>query len=152
MMNAAAPQFGGTIRAARPEDCAQIAELSRQLGYPSTAQEIRNRMEGMKNSNEIAVFVAQMPDGTLAGWVGVFVSRTVEVDAHMEISGFVVGDVFRSHGIGKRLLERAEQWGREKGCKHAGVRSNVIRERAHAFYERNGYEHTKTQKSFRKNL
>ena len=32
------------------------------------------------------------------------------------------------------------------------VRSNVIRERAHQFYERTGYEHYKTQKSFRKPL
>jgi hypothetical protein len=28
----------------------------------------------------------------------------------------------------------------------------VVRERAHAFYERNGYEHYKTQKAFRKAL
>jgi hypothetical protein len=32
------------------------------------------------------------------------------------------------------------------------VRSNVIRERAHAFYERHGYIHFKTQKAFRKPL
>jgi hypothetical protein len=28
----------------------------------------------------------------------------------------------------------------------------VVRERAHAFYERHGYRHSKTQKSFRKTL
>jgi hypothetical protein len=28
----------------------------------------------------------------------------------------------------------------------------VIRERAHRFYERNGYEHYKTQKAFRKSF
>jgi hypothetical protein len=32
------------------------------------------------------------------------------------------------------------------------VRSNVIRDRAHKFYERQGYEHYKTQKAFRKPL
>jgi len=31
-------------------------------------------------------------------------------------------------------------------------RSNVVRDRAHAFYLRNGYEHYKTQKAFRKAL
>jgi GNAT superfamily N-acetyltransferase len=54
--------------------------------------------------------------------------------------------------VGLKLLERAEQWAREKGCTMVGLRSNVIRDRAHAFYERNGYEHFKTQKSFRKQL
>ena len=34
----------------------------------------------------------------------------------------------------------------------ASVRSNVMRERAHKFYERCGFEHYKTQKSFRKPL
>ena len=33
-----------------------------------------------------------------------------------------------------------------------GATEFEIRERAHAFYERQGYEHTKTQKSFRKKL
>jgi hypothetical protein len=32
------------------------------------------------------------------------------------------------------------------------VRSNVLRRRAHGFYLRNGYEHYKTQKAFRKTL
>jgi hypothetical protein len=32
------------------------------------------------------------------------------------------------------------------------VRSNVLRERAHNFYLRAGYEHYKTQKAFRKPL
>jgi GNAT superfamily N-acetyltransferase len=50
------------------------------------------------------------------------------------------------------LLGRAERWAREKGCRAIGLRSNVIRDRAHVFYERHGYKHTKTQKSFRKDL
>jgi GNAT superfamily N-acetyltransferase len=50
------------------------------------------------------------------------------------------------------LLARAERWAREKGCRAIGLRSNVIRDRAHAFYERHGYKHVKTQKSFRKDL
>ena len=49
-------------------------------------------------------------------------------------------------------MQRAEEWAREKGCATVGVRSNVIRERAHAFYERIGYKHIKTQKSFHKEL
>jgi len=37
-------------------------------------------------------------------------------------------------------------------CKGVSVRSNVLRERAHTFYVRHGYEHYKTQKAFRKPL
>ena len=64
----------------------------------------------------------------------------------------VVAEGQRSLGAGARLLAAAEEWARKRGCKGMSVRSNVIRERAHKFYERNGYEHYKTQKSFRKPL
>jgi len=42
--------------------------------------------------------------------------------------------------------------GARKSCRAIGLRSNVIRERARAFYERHGYQHFKTQKAFRKDL
>ncbi len=114
--------------------------------------EITRRMAGMEDSKEHAVFVAETEDGEIAGWMGLFVIRTVEADARVEISGLVVDERFRCHGVGERLLERAEQWARETNCSEIGLRSNVIRERAHAFYERHGYELIKTQKSFRKRL
>jgi GNAT superfamily N-acetyltransferase len=106
----------------------------------------------MKNSPEHAAFVAESSGGPIAGWVGVFVQRTVESDPSVEISGLVVDELSRSRGVGLLLLQRAEQWAREKGCATVRLRSNVIRTRAHAFYERHGYEHVKTQKAFRKAL
>jgi GNAT superfamily N-acetyltransferase len=129
-----------------------MAELAGQLGYTSASQEIARRLGGMENSPDHAVFVAETAEGAVAGWVGVFLYRCVEADARAEISGLVVDETARSLGIGRRLLGRAEEWAREKGCAAASVRSNVIRERAHAFYQRNGYKQIKTQKSFRKVL
>ena len=140
------------IRVALPKDFPQIAELAGQLGYPSTVEDIARRFAAMKNSAEHDALVAELSAGRIAGWVGVFVQRTVESDACVEISGLVVDERCRSQGVGLRLLERAEQWAREKGCPVVRLRSNVIRGCAHAFYERQGYEHVKTQKAFRKNL
>ena len=85
-------------------------------------------------------------------WIAVFVCRTVEADARAEVSGLVVDERFRSQRVGERLLAHAEEWARENGCHAIGLRSNVIRDRAHAFYERHGYAHVKTQKAFRKQL
>jgi GNAT superfamily N-acetyltransferase len=140
------------VRAARPGDFSQIAQLAGQLGYPSTTEEIARRLAAMETSSEQGVFIADSGDGRIAGWVGVFVEHTVESDACVEVSGLVVDERCRSRGVGLRLLERAEQWAREKGCRAVHLRSNVIRGRAHAFYERHGYEHVKTQKAFRKKL
>jgi GNAT superfamily N-acetyltransferase len=106
----------------------------------------------MEGRRDYAVFVAQLASGELAGWIGVFIYRCVEADWRAEISGLVVDERVRSQGIGPKLLERAEEWAHERGCAAIGLRSNVIRDRAHGFYERLGYEHYKTQKSFRKKI
>jgi GNAT superfamily N-acetyltransferase len=144
--------FAGKIRTARLPDHARIAELAGQLSYPSTPKEIARRLQGIKSSADGAVFVAELGGGEIAGWIAVFVYRTVEADARAEVSGLVVDEGFRSQQVGEHLLARAEEWAREKGCRAIGLRSNVIRERAHAFYERHGYAHVKTQKAFRKQL
>jgi GNAT superfamily N-acetyltransferase len=151
-MSVAAKESRITIREAQPRDYARMAELSGQLGYNSTGEVIARRLSEMLESGEHAVFVAETAEGEIAGWVGVYVFRCVEADARSEISGFVVDERMRSAGIGRLLLDRAEEWGRQKNCAEAGVRCNVIRERAHAFYVRHGYKVTKTQKSFRKTL
>jgi len=151
-MSTAARQFAGEIRSAQPRDHARMAELAGELGYPARAEDIARRLQGMLESAEHAVFVAELAGGEIAGWIGVFRYRAVEIDARAEISGLVVDARYRSQGVGLKLLECAEQWARERGCTMVGLRSNVIRDRAHAFYERNGYEHFKTQKSFRKRL
>lgn len=129
-----------------------MAELARQLGYESSADEIAGRMAQMSGSPEHAVFVAESADGKILGWIGLCILRMVEADARVEVSGLVVDERVRSQGIGRLLLGRGEQWAREKGCRQIGLRTNVIRERAHAFYERQGYKHTKTQRTYRKDL
>jgi len=141
-----------TIRAPQPKDYARMAELAAQLGYASEAGQIAKRVSCMESSRDHAAFVAELPGGEIAGWIGTFVYRCLEADARAEISGLVVDGTLRSQGIGRRLLDRAERWARENGCAAIGLRSNVIRDRAHAFYERLGYRHIKTQKSFRKDL
>lgn len=58
----------------------------------------------------------------------------------------------RHGGIGRLLMQQAEQWAREKVCWAVHVRSNVVRKDAHAFYETIGYRRIKTQFTFRKAL
>ena len=45
-----------------------------------------------------------------------------------------------------------QDWARAQGFASMRVRSNVIRERAHRFYEREGYARIKAQAVFRKPL
>jgi GNAT superfamily N-acetyltransferase len=140
------------IRPAKSADSARIAALSGQLGYPATAAQIRERMRGIQPSSQNAVFVAEASKDGVIGWLHVSKEPLLESEIRAEVNGLVVAEGQRSLGAGAQLLAAAEDWARRHGCKGMSVRSNVIRERAHQFYERHGYEHYKTQKSFRKPL
>jgi GNAT superfamily N-acetyltransferase len=149
---AKAENKGVTIRRARSSDAARLAELSGQLGYPASATEITKRLRKLKPASQNALFVAESADAGVVGWTHVSVTHLVEVGTRAELNGLIVAEGQRSLGAGARLLEAAEDWARKHGCPNMSVRSNVIRDRAHKFYERQGYEHYKTQKAFRKTL
>lgn len=141
-----------SIRSPEPVDFNSIAELARQLGYECTAEQVRVRLSEIRDANECAVYVAELADGQIAGWIGVYLFRSVEMEKIAQISGLVVAEEHRSRGIGKILLHAAERWARKRGSRGISVHSNVVRERAHLFYEKNGYETYKTQKLFCKSF
>lgn len=143
---------GIKIRRAKLPDAARIAELSGQLGYPSTTEQAKRRLRSIKPAGRNAVFVAESPAGRVIGWTHVSLTPLLEMDLRAEVNGLIVANEERSRGAGAALLEAAENWARQLNCQYMSVRSNVIRERAHQFYIRNGYEHYKTQKAFRKAL
>jgi GNAT superfamily N-acetyltransferase len=140
------------IRRARNADSRRLAELSGQLGYPATSAEINKRLRKLKTASRNALFVAESREPGVIGWAHVSVTPLLEVGTRAELNGLVVEESQRSLGAGAKLLRAAEDWARKHGCPVMSVRSNVIRERAHKFYERQGYEHYKTQKAFRKAL
>jgi GNAT superfamily N-acetyltransferase len=140
------------IRRVKSSDAPRIAELSGQLGYAATAEQARRRLRGIQPASQQAIFVAESVKDGVIGWLHVSKEPLLEAEIRAEVNGLVVAEGQRSLGVGTRLLAAAEDWARKHGCKSMSVRSNVIRERAHKFYESNGYEPYKTQKSFRKPL
>ena len=140
------------VRRSRLTDAEKIAELAGQLGYPTAVKEMKGRLREVFKDKDAACFVADLRESGLAGWVHVSTTPLLEVERRAEVNGLVVDERARSRRVGAMLLEAAEKWARGKRCKSMSVRSNVLRERAHGFYLRNGYEHYKTQKAFRKGL
>jgi GNAT superfamily N-acetyltransferase len=137
------------VRRARPDDVPRIAELSGELGYPTSANEMKERFARIEPPGVHAVFVAEF-EKQVVGWIHVSITPLLEVARRAEVNGLIVAEAHRSLGAGAKLLDAAEAWARKKKCTGMSVRSNVIRDRAHAFYERHGYIHIKTQKAFRK--
>jgi GNAT superfamily N-acetyltransferase len=140
------------VRPAKSRDVAAIARLAGELGYPSTAEQVRDRLAAIEKNPRHATFVAAFTGDEVIGWIHLSEDHSPGSDPRAEITNLVVDSRFRSVGTGRVLVERGEQWARERGLAVIGVRSNVIRERAHVFYVRLGYTVTKSQKVFRKTL
>jgi GNAT superfamily N-acetyltransferase len=150
--NVVSVQSSCTIRPAQACDCEAMADLAGQLGYECTGEEVRKRLRDMQDSNQYAVFVAELPGGQIAGWIGASLFRSIESSSCVEINGLIVDESIRSRGVGVLLLSAAEEWARSIGFDVISVHSNVTRNRAHRFYLKNGYAHVKTQKEFHKSL
>ncbi|RLC64969.1 MAG: N-acetyltransferase [Chloroflexi bacterium] len=141
-----------TVRLASVGDSESITVLCHQLGYPTSREEMQQRLEQVLQDERHAVFVAELSDGRVAGWVHVHLRWLVIADLGAEIEGLVVDQSCRRRGIGRLLMQRAEEWARRRGCRAVQLRSNVIRKGAHVFYENIGYSIVKTQLTFRKVL
>jgi GNAT superfamily N-acetyltransferase len=140
------------IRLANVRDSERIAILCQQLGYPASQEEVRRRLNQIQQNERHAVYVAELPDGRLVGWVHVYVCQLVVADPQAETGGLVVDEGYRRCGIGRLLMQKVEQWAREKGCRAVYLRSNIVRKDAHVFYEGIGYSNVKTSMAFRKVL
>lgn len=139
------------IRAMQAGDADRVAELLTQLGYPTDGGEIGRRFDRIHGERNHALLVAD-EGGAPIGWMHVAVHPYLESDAMAEIVGLVVADGYRSRGVGKALVDAGESWAAAQGCEALRVRSRIVRERAHAFYERNGFQRIKTQHCFEKRL
>lgn len=132
------------IREATAEDADKLTALSIQLGYSTTPEEVAERLRALWERPSNAVLVAE-EDGTVAGWLHVCGMLLLESPPFAEVAGLVVDAERRGQGVGKRLVEAAARWAVEHGYRNLRVRSNVIREDAHRFYEREGFRRVKNQ-------
>lgn len=139
------------IREIDPDDAEAAAELSGELGYPVSPEEMKNRIQKLHALRDHVVYVAWRPDA-VAGWIDVALVHHLQGEAFAEIGGLVVSEDLRSSGIGRELVAKAEQWARSRGITKVVVRSNIIRDAAHRFYRREGYQQTKTSAVFVKSL
>lgn len=147
-----APEVVLRIRPATVDDAAGVAHMSEHLASPSSSGQVHTRLERITKQPNAQVFVAELPDGTLAGWIQVMLLDLVVSDSGAVVVGLAVDPTRRKLGIGRHLVHKAEAWARSMGCHTVVVRSRDHRKGAQAFYERMGYERHKVQRSFRKHL
>jgi GNAT superfamily N-acetyltransferase len=129
-----------------------LAILSEQLGYPVETDELAERLAAVAANDHAKLMVAVDDEDRPIGWIHVEVKRTLVAPLSAQVMGLVVDEAMRSGGIGRDLLRSAEAWAATRGCRRMLVGTRVTRERAHRFYEREGYAVEKTSYFFEKEL
>ena len=129
------------VRDAKPSDAARLVELIRYLGHEIDEKAVRRNLSALKKAGETPLVATLGKD--LIGLCGVGSRVMIHRDAPIgRISPLVVAEEAQGHGIGRMLVEAAEQWCRRRGCKLVEVTSNDRRAESHAFYRHMGYERT----------
>ena len=138
------------VRRATSSDAAALADLVTQLGYPSRPEEVIARLATLESAEQ-GLFVAEV-DKRVVGLAHVNCRSTLLADGMAEVMALVVDDKWRGQGIGRALLQVTEEWAGQRGYGTLLVRTNVVRQRAHEFYYRNGFRHVKTSLTLVKEL
>ena len=127
------------LRDAKLSDSPRLVELIHELGHEISEKQVRKNLEALKKSGETPL-VATL-DKTVVGLCGLGRRVVIHRPAPLgRITALVVTRDAKGHGIGRRLVEAAEEWMRRNGCQLVEVTSNERRAEAHAFYRHLGYE------------
>ncbi len=132
------------IKEAEEKDIENILSLYRSLeekdeGIPiEKATEIFNKMKTYPYHKLFVVEIEEKIVGTFALTIIDYLAHNGKKTGILE--DVVVDEHERSKGIGKLMLRFAIEECAKNNCYKLALSSNIKRERAHAFYEKNGFK------------
>jgi N-acetylglutamate synthase-like GNAT family acetyltransferase len=127
------------IRRIVKEDVDQLSELYKSLGYSISKQQLRARVEKLILSKEHALYLAELPDGELAGWIHAYMGVTLYIDPVIFVRELIVDRDMRYIGAEHALLQVVEQWAREQACSAIFLWSETLQQKDPQFYHGFGY-------------
>ena len=130
------------VRGARANDIPALASLTGELGYPTTPEQMADRLSRIARDTDRATFVAEQ-DGRVVGYAGVWCGQNYDADPpQSRVVALVVDSTARRQGIGGALMEAVEAWSRQQNVGVIVLNTGDGRTEAHTFYERRGYRST----------
>jgi len=139
------------IRSATEDDIPSLALLSGELGYETTAEQVKARFEFIMGKSDHGIYVAE-EDGAVLGFIAFERYDTLYMDSGLNLTGLVASAGARNKGIGRQLLEAAQEHAIETGLKFLRLNSGAQRLEAHRFYRNRGFDNEKDQKRFIKTI
>ena len=137
------------IREAAYNDCSGIAKICEyDLGYKCDEAFVKKQLTALDEKRE-CVFVA-VCDNTVVGFIHVEKYEVLYYHPMANILGLAVSSEYRRRGIGRALLNKAEEWAKSRSISLMRLNSGSSRKEAHTFYRNAGYNEEKEQIRFLK--
>lgn len=130
------------IRNTRREDFADVLDLLGQLWPDQTldAEAIR-QVFSSGLASERQVYLSACDGPRVVGFASLVINNSLWHAGNLaHVDELVVDAAHRGAGVGTRLLECVAEEARRRGCTRLELDSAFHRTRAHAFYERLGFE------------
>jgi aminoglycoside 6'-N-acetyltransferase I len=142
------------IREYTPADWSEWARMSQAL-FPAATEQDRAEMRAFLARPDARVYVAERPDGSVAGFVEV-ATRPYADGCDTSPVGYVeawwVDPDVRRQGYGRALLVAAEGWARTLGCREIASDTTLDNHVSYAAHRRAGYDEVDRIIQFRKAL
>lgn len=127
-----------SVRAMTQGDLPSLEPLLVQLGYDIVQDEVARRLAAVIEAPGHCLEVAER-DGCIVGFIHFYARAAIEKPPEVIVQALVVDDGLRGSGIGRKLMQRAEDWAAANGYPSVALGTQTNRDDAHAFYERLGY-------------
>jgi aminoglycoside 6'-N-acetyltransferase I len=144
------------VRPVKENDFPEWFRLRKLLWDESGDEEHRAEMMDIYEHTETQlVLLAETDNGRLVGFLEASIRPFVE-DCHSDHVGYLEGwfvlPEFRKQGIGKILVQKAENWARQKGCEEMASDAEVGNDTSLHAHLKLGYEETSRLIHLRKDL
>ena len=144
------------VRAALPDEVERVLGMYEWLFAPPgslppawDAGRAREAIAETIAGDDSTMLVAEHR-GELLGFCSAYIElNSVRYGIRCWVEDLAVNPEHRSEGVGRKLLDAAKDWARERGATHLELDSGEARKEAHRFYEREdpawrGYQYTWT--------
>lgn len=125
-----------------------------QLDYLQSSlskDQLEDKILDVLNQDDEKIFIAVCDDEVI-GYIYVNIYDVLYQEPIANVVSFILNMNKKHNGVGKTLIEAAENWAKDKGIKKARIVSDVNRTHGHSLFKKLGYVINETDFEFKKAL
>lgn len=125
-----------------------------QLDYLQSSlskDQLEDKILDVLNHDDEKIFIAVCDDEVI-GYIYVNIYDVLYQEPIANVVSFILNMNKKHNGVGKTLIEAAENWAKDKGIKKARIVSDVNRTHGHSLFKKLGYVINETDFEFKKVL